>query len=241
MVLSLFMQSQHALCQSESKTVPFGIYQVYPPLSLTKDQLNSLSSIPELNRFYKPSWIQEYLSTAIKASVNGTMTISLGESEMLTEDQIRLIKSVDTGSEISVDIKYIPENNLKVNEARDIHFSFTIEPEVNARYPIKEKGLTDFIQSEGLNQIKADSFDGFDITVVQFTIDEEGQVTDPFIFWSSEDESTDSVLLNTICKMPKWDPAKYANGHRIKQDYVLIVGNMENCMVHTLNIRKEDN
>ena len=160
LVLGLFMLSQHAFCQSESQTVPFGIYQVYPPLSLTKDQLNSLSSIPELNRFYKPSWIKEYISTAIKASVNGTMKISLGESEMLTEDQIDLIKSADTGSEISVDINYIPENNLKVNEARDIHFSFTIEPEVDARYPIEEEGLMDFIQFEGLYHISADSFDG---------------------------------------------------------------------------------
>jgi len=45
--------------------------------------------------------------------------------------------------------------------------------------------------------------------------------------------------LETIQKMPCWKPAKYANGTTVKQDFVLTVGNMENCIMPMLNISRD--
>ena len=38
--------------------------------------------------------------------------------------------------------------------------------------------------------------------------------------------------------MPSWKPAAYANGMKVKQDFVLTVGDMTSCVVNLLNIRQ---
>ncbi|MFT4667667.1 MAG: hypothetical protein ACI9XB_004640 [Gammaproteobacteria bacterium] len=54
---------------------------------------------------------------------------------------------------------------------------------------------------------------------------------------SSIDENVNELLLETIQNMPCWKPAEYANGLKVKQEFVLTVGNMESCVVNLLNIR----
>ena len=80
---------------------------------------------------------------------------------------------------------------------------------------------------------------GTDFTPVKFTIDEEGNVSDAHVFWDFKDDSIDSLLLEAVCNMPNWKPAKYANGTQTSQEFVLTVGNRENCIIHTLNIHQD--
>jgi hypothetical protein len=47
----------------------------------------------------------------------------------------------------------------------------------------------------------------------------------------------DDILIAAISKMSTWKPAEFSNGLKVKQDYILTVGNMENSMVSLLNIR----
>ena len=90
-----------------------------------------------------------------------------------------------------------------------------------------------------MDQIPDGLFTGYDLAAVKFTIDEAGRITDAHVFWPSKDEKTDALLLETICNMPNWKPAAYADGTTVKQEFVLTVGNMENCAIHLLNIRGE--
>jgi len=39
--------------------------------------------------------------------------------------------------------------------------------------------------------------------------------------------------------MPRWKPAKYTNGSTIKQEFALTVGNMENGVIHLLNLKRD--
>ena len=87
------------------------------------------------------------------------------------------------------------------------------------------------------------SFNKINLAAVKFTINEEGQIVDAHVFQSayqpSKDEKIDELLLETICNMPSWEPAEYDNGIKVKQEFVLTVGDMESCVVNLLNIRKD--
>ena len=74
------------------------------------------------------------------------------------------------------------------------------------------------------------------MAAVKFTINEKGEIVNPHIFESTKNEKVDKILLETIKKMPKWKPAKHANGLKTKQDFMFTVGNMESCVVNTLGI-----
>ena len=75
------------------------------------------------------------------------------------------------------------------------------------------------------------------MAAVKFTVDKNGMITNPSLFSPSENIEVDSLLLKTIINLNPWEPAKFSNGTTTDQEMVLTVGNMENCMVHLLNIR----
>ena len=53
----------------------------------------------------------------------------------------------------------------------------------------------------------------------------------------SKDSKIDDMLITAISEMKGWKPAMFSNGLKIKQNFVLTIGNMENCMVNLLHIR----
>ncbi|MFT4537447.1 MAG: outer membrane biosynthesis protein TonB, partial [Saprospiraceae bacterium] len=76
----------------------------------------------------------------------------------------------------------------------------------------------------------------YQLAAVTFIIDEKGQVQDPNMFLSTEDENIDKLLLETIRNMKNWQPAVYEDGTIIKQELVLTVGDMNSCAINMLNI-----
>jgi len=83
----------------------------------------------------------------------------------------------------------------------------------------------------------------YSLTAVEFAIDEKGQIVDAQIFENPyqtfKHKATEEVMLEAICNMPNWTPAQYANGMRVKQEFVLTVGDQRGCIVNLLNIRRE--
>jgi len=75
------------------------------------------------------------------------------------------------------------------------------------------------------------------LAAVKFTVDEEGRIVNPHLFWTSEDEKVDDLMLETVCDMPNWEPATYAKGQKIQQDYALMIGNFQSCVTNVLNVQ----
>ena len=145
----------------------------------------------------------------------------------------------DLGAEITVTMQYIPENTVKQNDIKEINFTFTVDPETEAKYYGGQQQLQQYLKDNLSDRISGASFKKHQLAAVKFTIDEEGYINDPHVFWTSDDEKTDELLLETICNMPRWKPAEYSNGIKVKQEFALTVGDMESCVVNLLNIRKD--
>lgn len=224
--------------KSNSFLPHFEVNRIYPYLTVSKNQLNSAATLMDLNPRFQPSWIRDYISVEIRSSQNGQPKKSSGNSAVLSLAQKELMQGADAGSEISIKIKYIPENTLKRNDPKEIDFSFIVQPEKDALFDGGEPGLRNYLIEKAIQQIPEGLFTGLALAAVKFSIDESGEVVEVSLFESSKDHLTDQLLLKAIAEMPCWQPAKYATGLTVKQEFALTVGNMDNCMVNLLGIHR---
>lgn len=225
--------------QSITTELDYNVHRVYPYLSLTKEQLKEAKTIMDLNVKYKPSWVRTYHSVEVLASHNGTIKSAISKDETLSQEQKDLMNMADAGTDITVKVHYLPENTLTHNEDKMMDFTFAVSPEKEAKYPKGQAQMMQYLQENAINQIPADLFTGYKLAALKFTVTEEGEITNAHVFESSRDEKVDALLLETIRKMPCWIPAEYANGHKVKQEFALAVGNMKSCVINLLNIRAD--
>ena len=234
----------HSIAQTSSAPGPqYEVNKVMPYLSISKDRLQKAQTLLDLNWRYKPSWVREYLSVEVVTTQQGVQKKAVGKSDKLSQQQKEIMSLADAGSDIKVLVYYIPENTLKQNDPKVHDFTFTVDPVLDASYPGGEQALNKYLAEKAITKIPEGSFKDLDLTAVQFSITEQGEVVDAHIFGeeygSSKDAKTNSLLLAAIKSMPRWQPAEYANGSKARQDFVLTVGNMDNCVVHMLNIQKD--
>lgn len=216
----------------------YEVNRVLPSISLTKDQLSEANTLTDLNQKYPSSWVREYLSVEISTIEKGRTRKALSKNDTLSQEQKDIMRMADSGTGISVIVRYIPENTLKQNDAKDMDFVLSIDPDREASFPGGQQKLKQYLTKEVKQKIHDSIFTGYKLAAVKFTINEEGQVIDAHVFWSSEDEEVDALMLDAICSMPNWKPAEYSDGTKVKQEFAFTIGNMESCVLPLLNIRE---
>lgn len=219
-----------------SQSIPFEINVNHEPLSISQDQLHTATNISDLNRMFRPEWIREYHSVSISAIQENKIVQVQGSNGSLNEEQKQFLHNLNFPTTVSVSIYYTPENNLKDNPEREEIFSFSIQPTRAASYKAGEKKLLEYLKENATDHISNGVFQGYDLAIIKFTINEHGHVVDTSIFQSSKDEKTDELLHEVICNMPDWNPAMHSNGVKVRQEFVFTVGNHENCFINVLNL-----
>jgi hypothetical protein len=215
----------------------YDVHRFYPGFSISNEKLNEAKTLSDLNQYYKSSWVKSYVSVETVATVNGREVTVQSENDILTQKQKDLMSRADAATGIKVNVRYIPDNTLSHNDVKETGFTFTVDPDSEASYPGGKQQLKHYLKSNAIDNIPEDIFTKYQLTAVKFAIDEQGKVVDAFVFESSKNENADQLLLETIMAMPRWKPAEYANGTKVKQEFVLAVGDMESCTVNLLNIR----
>jgi hypothetical protein len=236
-LLIVFLCIGCAFSSFSQNELKFEINKVLPFISIEENKLAKINTLTDLNKRYPTSWIKEYRSVEISGYKNGTKTKALGIGELLTQEQKDLIRLADRSRDIEVIVKYLPENSLKNNTLKQYDFKVSIMPDKSATYSKGEDQLIQYLQKNSIANIEAGSFTGYDLTAIKFTITEQGHITDIQVALPSKDSKIDEMLVNAVSKMPGWKPAEFSNGLKVKQNFVLTIGNTENCMVNLLNIR----
>lgn len=214
----------------------YKVNQVYPYISITKEVLHEAKTLVDLNNRYKPSWVDSYISVEVSTTHDGKTRKTIGKNNVLNQAQKNSMNTADAGTDVSVKVHYMPKNTLTQNDPKEIHFTFTVNPEHTAKYAGGQQQLKQYLKEHAIDKIPAGTFKGYSLAAVKFTINEEGQVINPYIFESSKNEKVDTLLLNAITNMSNWKPATYANGVKVKQEFALTVGNHESCVIHLLSI-----
>lgn len=228
--LSLFAQDPY------ENAFSYEVHKVYPAFSTTKEELKSATTLVDLNRFYESDWVETYNSVTIAVLQDGNMKTVVGLDDTITPKQKDLMLSADPSSQIHIEVKYMPKNSLTENEERINDWSVSVEPGIKAKYVGGEDKLSAYLKEHVIDQLPEDVFVGYKLAVVEFTIDQNGQVVDARVHTSAQDDTSDKLMLDAICKMPAWSPAEYIDGPKVKQTYAFCVGNMKSCVVNTLNM-----
>ena len=231
---------------SQNLEIQYEVNRVYPFISVSKDNLSNAKSLNDisvacenLDHYYKSSWVKKFVSLEISVRESGKLKTALSKSEAFTSEQKQLMNRADEGSDINVKIKYLPDNTLSFNKVQQIDFSFSVEPVKEAKYFGGMTALNQFLDGKLKGGIPDDTFKQYQLAAVKFKINEDGEVVDAHIFWTSENEKVDQLLLKTIREMPCWSPAEYEGGSKISQEFALMIGDMESCVSNMLNLRLE--
>lgn len=210
----------------------------YQGFTLSKEKLLAANIVDDLNEHYKSEWVKQYVRLSVEATCDGKLKRASSKNEELLPPIKRLLKNADSGTEIYVNVRYLPQNNLSYEEVKEMDFRFTVEPESDAQFAGGQQLLETYLKENILDKMPKEVFGQYQLAAVSFAVDEEGYVVEPLLSWSSENEQMDEIMLDAICNMPQWKPAQYADGTRIQQTFALSLGDHQSCVVNTLNIGK---
>ena len=193
---------------------------------VTKETLLAAKKLSDLNPGYPSSWITQYVSTEIIVTSKGKVVRAEGINETLNEDQLRIIKMADPGTDLVVDIDYKYTNPITGHlDPRIIHYTLTVSPGVEARYPGGNEKLNRYLEDNAIYKISEQDSKAIQPVLIRFTITETGEVANAQIANSSENPGVDKLLLKAIKKMPKWKPAENLDGEKVRQNFEFSVGN----------------
>ncbi len=224
-----------------SNELHFEVNRVQPYILISKEEVKAAKTLNDLDARYKSDWVKEYIAVEISALNHGVIQKAKSPNDQLTAEQKKIITASDAGTEISVNVQYLPDNNLKQNDIKEMVFSFITNPNQDATFKGGEEKMMQYLYENAISKIPTGSFEGYDLSAIKFSIDEQGEIVNAHVFGqeyqNNKRENIDQLLLETIRTMPCWIPAQYTNGKKVAQEFALTVGNMKSCVVNMLHIR----
>ncbi len=247
LLISLIFIAAATLLTAQSATRPhqaenglsYSLNSVMIPLSISKYTLEQAKTIMDINGNFNPDWVKEYISVEILSSHDGQTKKSIGTNATLTAEQKNQLLLSDVNKEITVRVNYLPNNQLSKNDPKEMNFSFLVNPEIKAAFPGGKKVMYDFLKKNAVDKISDTDKIGNHIGIVKFTVSKTGAINNVHVFEASRDEKIDQILLEAITSMPNWSPASYADGTKVDQDFVFMLGNLESCSVNLANVSRE--
>lgn len=190
--------------------------------SIKKQKVESAKVISDINPRFKASWIKEYISVTLSVSCGSETLTAEGTGFTLNEEQQRILKIGDTGTDIVFAIKYYPNNNLP-KAVKNMNFSFLIAPDIDAKFEGGETVMKKYLKENAIDRLSKISETEIHQIKISFNVAKDGRVTNVKVLQRSHSDKIDALLLATIRKMPKWIPAKNADGTVVSQTLEFVV------------------
>jgi TonB family protein len=187
-----------------------------------KKTLSSAKTVGDLISGYPYNWISAYSSVEIIGTSGGKTKSYTSSDDLLTKEQLLLLSSTDMCSNVVINIKYTYNNGLSGEvENNQIHVTLNLVPDVEAEYLGGAEELNTYIKENAISKIPEATSKKIKGAIVNFTVNENGEVSNVQLTRTTGDTSIDQLLMETLSKMPKWKPAQNADGTKVKQDFEL--------------------
>ncbi len=196
--------------------------------AVSQEALAKISGVQEmipLAYHYFINWSNtvKYESVEIVAISNGKSQSLTSKGSMFTKEQKLLLISADPGSEIAFNIhfKHLPLNGEPAKDAgkeQTIDLPVRAIPAYQAEYPGGPEKLAEFLTARMTEKL-ANPWQPvkFPEAMILFTINEQGHATDIRLEKSTGNDTTDKLLIESMGKMQKWQPAQNSKGENIRQ------------------------
>ncbi len=174
--------------------------------------------------------LMDFVSVEISTTSKGKTYVVPGTGEKLSEEQKNILRKADLGSNIKINIKFKSKDKVNCDQdARDKiiegQYTVTVVPATEAQLAGGWKQFSQYMRTTLFKKNSERGYSGFiSKAQVQFTIDEEGKITNAKLNRSSGNVETDKLILEAINQMPRWEPAKNFMGLRVKQQIDIVFG-----------------
>ena len=208
-------------------------YEVYGTLTnpyaepyslLTLDTLKGARTLSDINTRYRSDWVARYIAVEVASTCKEGVKKAISTNDILTHNQMDILRTADVGCNIDVEVDYIPKNTLKDNPPRKLAFSLRIVPIYEAKYPGGQQALKVYLKENIIEEILTEKGRQLELAKVRFNINEDGHVSDVQIFKTSENDEIDQIMLKAIGNMPNWSPARNSKGESIIQEFEFSIG-----------------
>jgi TonB family protein len=222
----------HFVILSFCQSTGYGIKEYDRPIK--KELTSEVKEICDINPNFPATWVKEYISVEVSVMCDGEILKAEGVNENFTEEQKRIIKMGETGTDIVVVVKYYPDNNL-AQEAKEIDFAYTIVPDIDAVYESGEEVMQQYFKENAVDRIFEATDKDVHKIIVSFDISESGDVINPLVSQRSHSSDVDEIVLSAVKNMSKWIPARNADGTIVDQSREFII-TREMCSNRTLYV-----
>ena len=138
---------------------------------------------------------------------NSTKSVK-GETQQINEEQRKLLATAEVNDDVSLSVKYIPNNNLDHNPAQELAFDYHVIPAEYSVFPGGKAALNEYIDAYLSKELTLVEIDEVDLAKISFVVNSEGTVVDVDLDESTASDVVNDKLVNAFCKMPKWQPAR---------------------------------
>lgn len=149
-----------------------------------------------------------------------------GYSDMLTDNQIKLLRSSDYSTNFLIRAEYL-EMNMETNKLEDNYFSphLTIVPEKQAEYEGGRDALLKHLSKNNIENTANLNEDKLQPAKLYFTVTTKGAISNVKLDRTSGYPKIDKKMIELISKAPgKWKPARNSRGEKVEQELVISFG-----------------
>ena len=197
--------------------------------AITQEQLRNAERVEDIISTYPSTWIDEFDSMELITFKNGEKKRSISSSEVFNKEQKELLNSIAIGDAYVLDVKFKSTNAVtKELEDREINLSMSVVPEVKAKYIGGYEKMIGYLEANTNDELTANGFNSTDVSTIQFTVNEKGEIKDVSMFRSSGDKEVDKILMTAVSSMPNWRSAEDAEGKKVSQQFFFNIG-MDGC------------
>jgi hypothetical protein len=189
--------------------------------AITEEKLKNAQSISDVIENYPSNWITDYNSVTVATTINEITIEAIGPDDKLTKEQKAIF---ETATNILLVVQYQKANNKNEIQNRQMNVSLVVTPEVEAKYKGGYEKMITYLKDKTLSSINDKNFNHLPQPSISFIVDGDGKVENVKLVKTSHDNEIDSLLINALKNMPNWKPATNKNGKKIKQEFMLNVG-----------------
>ena len=161
-----------------------------------------------------------------------TDTREYGESNQLTDAQIKLLRSADLFTQFSIRTDF-KAKNTKTGRLEERFFNphLTIVPEKQATYVNGKEALINYLKDNSKKNMNVIKGNNLGAVMLYFTVTKNGTVSNVYQeLMKTGYPSIDKKFIELIKNIPgQWIPAKNAKGAPIDQELVFTFGPRDGC------------
>ena len=198
--------------------------------TITKEDLHKAKSILDFlpKEQTDPVFKYKSVSVIILDDNKPTDKKEVGDSEVFTDAQIELIKSIDYSTNFVIWADFQEMNN-DVNHLVNNYFSphMTVVPENEAAYINGEQVLIDYLRENSIEKTTIVNKKKLGSGKIFFTVTKDGNISDVKLRSTSGSPSIDLYMIELVKSIPgSWEAATNSIGQKVDQELVFSYGTM---------------